>query len=315
MPPELEIEIKKPEPTLGGTTSGSSGGMSSTDFAQQSLDFATYRLRCPRCQRLYSVHANAVQTAISARSPSLGLRFQCQSENCNCRFEVSLVHENDLLADVLPTRELLSKESVARNPEQRHRGTILPAPLAETPCPKCQGKNALTAIECRLCGVVFAKIAKDAKGLTGERVERLEDFGGRRELADLWTVLLNDYENRDNHDRFIEACYRTGCLGVAAQRYTRILVATPNEELAKTMRRRIMGLASFKMETVNDAAIEPEPTSGFRFPRVNNIILMLGGAAMAMGFLLPGVRDLVGLGAAAVALGVGGRFFLSPRSF
>ena len=281
-----------------------------------SADLAIYRMRCPRCQRLYSVHSNVVQAAITSSGSlneklgqisgqNLGLQFQCQSETCKGRFEVALVHENDLLSDVLPTRPL----EVATEPVPYTEA------YTETPCPKCEGKNALAALECRHCGVVFAKLAKKAKDAGGERLERLEDFGGRRELAELWTALMRDYENREKHERFVEECYRTGCLSVAAQRYARILVTTPNEEIAKTMRRRIIGLASFKTESVVGTESEPEPTMGFRFPKMNNIILMLGGAVMTMGFLLPGVRDLVGLGAAAVALGIGVRFFLSPKSF
>lgn len=264
--------------------------------------FANYKMRCPRCQRLYSVNAGLVQAAYSPRALVQPLRFQCQSETCKSRFEVGPLSEADLMADVLPTHDV-------PHAPVRPRAAGETAPLEETPCPKCQGRNFLSATECRHCGVVFSKYVKV------EKLERLEDFGGRRELAELWSAIMGDYENRENHERFIEECYREGLLNIASQRYARILSATPNEEIARAMRRRITGLASFKAETATGPGGGPSAKPGFRIPKMNDLILVLGGATMTIGFMIPGCRDLVGVGSAAIALGVGVRFFLGPKSY
>lgn len=300
MPPEMNFE-NRPETNAG------------IDFNQSTPKArppSVYKMRCPNCQKLYSVQSQVMLSA------SLPLQFQCQS--CQTRFETPVLEMRDLYNETLTTYEITPLVPTAafrapvKPPEVTTREVTV-HPIAEAACPKCRGMNAASATECKHCGIVFEKYAKTA------RAEKNEELGVRRELADLWTAILDDYSNQEKHDRFVEECYKSNALPFAAQKYSRILGAAPNEDIAKAMRRRIIGLSSFKTETATAASVRKEAAEAdvaanfFRYLKVSHIVFMVGGALIAAGFLLPASRDLVGLGLAMILLAIGVVYF-RPKS-
>src|SRR5690606_14286030 len=130
------------------------------------------------------------------------------------------------------------------------------------------------------------------------------------ELVALWARVLKDYENEVCHNDFISACHRVGCLPYASQQYARILSASPGEEVAKKMRRRIIALASYKFDARRvpaEAAIE------VRSPGLNSLAMILGAVVMTAGLVLPGLEGLAGIGGALLALTIGIRIVLRRR--
>jgi len=184
-----------------------------------------------------------------------------------------------------------------------------PAPaLGDATCPKCRGLGAASATECKHCGIVFEKFAQ------ASHAERNDELGVRRDLADMWAAILEDYGSQEKHDRFVEECYKSNALPFAAQKYSRILGAAPSEDIAKAMRRRIVGLSSFKTETatasnVRKEAAEAQGAGFFRYLKVSHVVFMVGGALIASGVLLPASKDLIGLGFAMIMLAVGVGYF------
>jgi hypothetical protein len=121
---------------------------------------------------------------------------------------------------------------------------------------------------------------------------------------------MEDYENLVSHDRFLAACHAAEALPYASQKYQRILSVSPTEEIAQQMKRKILAFASYRME------IAPE-TGGwsFRIPKLHSLAIALASALMVMGFMLPGYKNLAGLGFAMLALLFGVRFFLRPPRY
>jgi hypothetical protein len=194
-----------------------------------------------------------------------------------------------------------SKELLEKN--QRLAAEKVPMVIGDFKCPKCSVKTSANATECMQCGLLFAKYRPIfEEGIPGEI--RLE---GRRDLADLWAAVLTDYSDESKHHQFIFACDEAGCLPYASQKYARVLVAVPHEDVAKRMRRQIIALATSKAESGGATGLW-----SFRIPGFNSLAIVLGSAAMTMGFILPGMKNLTGIGASMLALSIAVRFFLRP---
>lgn len=271
-----------------------------------------YQMRCPKCRKLYSVQGEQM------RSASLPLKFECLVPTCKTRYYAELT--NAEIIDGVKTWEIEvppAKEPATPPQPERPvitvRTAIEKAPVtAEMKCPKCGTRNAISAAECKTCGIVFAKAKSlfrqekpENEGITGEI-----SLAGRRELAELWENVMANYEDQERHDRFVRACYEAHCLPYASHKYSRILSASPNEEIAKAMRKRIIALASHKFETRGE-----KPSFKIRMPGLNSLVLILGSTTMAMGLMLPGFQNLTGLGLSAVLLAIGVRFFIRRQQF
>lgn len=217
---------------------------------------ATLQMRCPKCEKLFSVQSHLVAAAVAP------LKFQCTS--CQSRFLVP--HGSTHETGYLETREIPANERTA---------------VQKAPAHLLKAKS--------------------------EKVPGEISFAGRRELAVQWAAIMNDYDNVTLHEQFISECYSADCLPFASQKYARILSAAPTEDIARSMRRRIIALASFRAEPVGETH-----SRRFRIPAMNGLVIALGSAAMTMGFMIPGLKDLAGLGLATVLCCLGVRYFLRP---
>jgi len=141
--------------------------------------------------------------------------------------------------------------------------------------------------------VVFAKYRLDEE-------PPLELAGSaRQELISLWRAIIEDYENEGKHERFIEACQHLDALTFASRKYGRILSASPEEEIASRMHRRIEGLVSHGFAARRGAA--PDDGS-FRIPKFNSLAIFLGSVVTTIGFLLPDAKRITAAGASMLAL-------------
>lgn len=252
------------------------------------------KMRCPCCNKLYSVEESWVSS-----SPRAPLRFECVS--CKKRFEAKHMSASSMILETfeIPVRPAAPVVPTAT----RERAPLHSVPLQTRKCPKCSVRVSLSAEECQSCGVVFAKFKAVEDSPVGEI--RLE---GRRDIQELWDETFANYGDESYHERFVMACYEANSLAFAAQKYARILSASPAEETARKMRKRIISLASFKTEIRGSNG-----ENQFRVPMLLNLILVLAGATITLGLLLPNMKSLTGIGIAAIALAIGIRFFLRPR--
>ena len=265
------------------------------------------KMRCPNCQKNYSVEESWVYAAPlnSQRAFVTPLRFECFS--CKSRFEAlrppgpgATTLETNLIPVSAP-----SPMQPARGIPRVERAALAKVPLiAQTlKCPKCGVRTNGLATECLSCGVVFSRYKPLPDGAVGEI--RLE---GRRDILELWETIIGDYEDEIRHERFVEVCADAGALAFAAQKYSRILSVSPQEEIARRMKKRIVALASYPLESRGTNGVH-----SFRVPKFVDLILFLGAATATAGFTLHGMKAMAGIGVAAIALALGVRFFLRPR--
>lgn len=253
------------------------------EISNEDVQPAAYQMHCPKCHKLYSVEAQTVRTA---KRP---LRFQCLA--CAVRFAVRPL----LDADVAPAQNK-GLDSVPLKPRE---GKLVTYALEHLPDQNSNKTNVKAP-------AVDAAPGEGGPVVSGSKTGAIS-LAGRHELAELWRHVMENYEDEARHDKFVQACFRAQCLPFASQKYARILAAAPTEELARKMRKCIVGLASFRMEV----ASSQNPVV-FRIPSMNSLILALGSACMTIGLVLPKQKDLVGVGLAAVLLGFGVRYFLRP---
>ncbi|MES2965758.1 MAG: hypothetical protein V4760_17890 [Bdellovibrionota bacterium] len=269
------------------------------DFNEQDASFnlqpepsvTAYRMRCPGCRKLYSVESHLI---LGVENP----RFECVA--CQTAF---LAHE-------LPSGTMLETVAITETPlgpaptAPTTRKAFEPVPMAATrPCPKCGSRNDARASECTSCGILISRFRPGEEAKVVVEIE----MAGKLELVTLWDEVAADYRNMTRHEAFIRACYDASCLAFASQKYARVLAGAPEEEIARAMRKRIIGLASAKFET--GSTDEMKTRWSIPLPSFNSFIIMLGVILVGVGSGLPQSRDIAGVGFAMLALAAGLRIF------
>lgn len=132
-----------------------------------------------------------------------------------------------------------------------------------------------------------------------------------RELSRLWALIREDYENRDRHDRFLEAAKRENRLDECAARYRTILEALPQDEIARQMLDRINAFALVQWK-----AYELQGVSGVKGAKGKKralgwfpVIFFLAGFVMTMGLLVEGLRPMLTIGLATLFLSLAARIY------
>ena len=124
-------------------------------------------------------------------------------------------------------------------------------------------------------------------------------------IADHWTAVQEAYEIEWRHQEFVLACYRSGCLYYASQKYARILNISPTEEIALKMQAQIEALAN------RDRLAKIKDEQTIRPSKVSTFIAVLGLLIAALGFIGPNFRNLVGVGISIFVMAMGLRYFVS----
>lgn len=289
------------------------------------------RTRCPGCQKLFAVETETLNAM--ARAGVIRAEFTCTGELCRESFAIQLpLPENyssltivpamrlDAAPDVhLTNNERAAEEALAKYEmppsEQAKQQTqaVLKAPLlgsklaalgGERECPRCGSMNAVTMNECARCGIVFDRYA----GADDEQLEEELALGGTRELAQMWERTLEDYEDRIRHDRFLNACRDAGALSYASKKYSQILVAAPQDDIARLMRNRIVAMISMRAESSR----LPIRLS-FRIPKLNSMALFGGSVLFFWGLMMPQLKNVMEIGLSLVLLSIGVRLALRAR--
>jgi hypothetical protein len=140
----------------------------------------------------------------------------------------------------------------------------------------------------------------------GQKINQKLGPKGSKSIAELWTAALDQYEHERKHQEFIRACFRSGCLYYAAQKYARILTTSPNDLIATKMQNQIDVFAR------KDSFIRPSqrrlPARAIRFIDFAAIIGLL---LTLIGVVYSGQRELVGAGLSTLILSLGAKYFFS----
>jgi hypothetical protein len=120
--------------------------------------------------------------------------------------------------------------------------------------------------------------------LSSESAELMVDEGPG---ADLWRMVLADYQQEGAHQEFVRACTVQGLLPFAASRYQRILDILPSDERAQRMVQQIQVLATVPLLDL----ASPQRDYEHRIPRLTSLVFFLSGMALAVGLVVPVVSN------------------------
>ncbi len=318
----LTIEEKKSPASVGSGTSSKSSSVQPTvpPPAPVSQSVMT-RTRCPHCMKLFAIETSALEMLTAA-----GVRraeFKCTGDTCQGVFAIALPLDPDLerlaMVPSIPLREStpIPEPMTEPAPIEPSQSAAIAAPLKKTveerECARCGATNPVASLDCVRCGIVFERSVTGSAGRGGLDLEfRVEEelaLGGSRELAQLWDLVIEDYEDRIRHERFLNACRDSEALSYAAKKYSQILVAAPQDEIARFMRNKIVALISIKAESSRIPF-----QLGFRIPKFNTLILLLGSILFVAGILMPQVKNMMEIGLSSILLALGISFALRERT-
>lgn len=277
---------------------------------------AVSRTRCPACMKLFAVETEVLLAM--TRAGVYRAEFNCTSDLCRTAFAVQLplpvgYDGIAILPSTQITNEIAKGESISPEPVPRPAteitgggvpSAVMKAPLAEKECPRCNAKNAVTMNECVRCGIVF-----DRFDATNDlRVEEELALGGSRELSALWDKVIEDYEDRVRHDRFLNACRDARALSYAAKKYSQILVSAPQDDIARLMRNKVVAFVAAQAETSRLPI-----RLGFRIPKLNSMALFMGSLLFVWGLAMPQLKHIMEIGLSMVLLAIGVRVALRAR--
>lgn len=276
-------------------------GRASGNFAD--FPIPTIHTRCPACRKLFAVDALLPET----EQPL----FQCLA--CESQFTILMPISLDLaeVESVLieaAAPAVLKQASTAfydtsafyDTRATQSRVATLEVPVQPLP-PAGLHKSHETEHNPEVGSEVRPQVLPDEEIFAAELA-----LGAKPELILLWKEIIDDYENPKHHDAFIGACVTTGALTYAAHKYGRILEQFPDEEIARTHRKRLQAIAGAPAETAPEMS---KPLLGFRMPGLNSMVIVLGSSIAFIGMSQPGLANMTGVGAAMVALALGLRFF------
>lgn len=256
-------------------------------------------MRCPECRKLYSVESNLLADDVS--------KFECV--NCQTTFFAM----KPLLggSHFLETRLLETQFAPIH-----HQALSTIDGFVDAPQATARFASEVLAIEERDAAVAreaedsirTAALAAPIQSNVAKDLEMAESI----ELVALWQAVVDDFQNISAHEAFIARAYADQRLAYASHKYAQILAAAPHEVVARRMRDRVLGLASYGFDS--SARGLSLWTWNFPLPSFNSFIILLGTILVCVGFGFPHMRQTAGLGFAMIALALGLRFFLRrPR--
>lgn len=239
----------------------------------------TFRVRCPHCRKLYLVQFHDIQEA----KP----RFECVQ--CHSRFWLSLPDmdlTNELIGLPLQVKEVPKPLKIEKKETE--------------PCPKCFKPNAINASECAHCGVM---INKAKAGL--DFLDSIPARSGTLEGA--WRKVMADYSEDQSHNDFIRTAQAERNLPYAAAQYGQMQKLMPTDEITKRRIHEVQALASTMLPP------RGEKKAKRMYPRLWQIPLLGATILIIVGMYLPMFRQIVGVGAAFLFLGIAMQLQLRRR--
>ncbi|RME16746.1 MAG: hypothetical protein D6797_03910 [Bdellovibrio sp.] len=238
------------------------------------------QVRCPKCFKLYVVPVHALkdkQTQFTCLKCQEGFWLpypECLEQKALIGLPLEWLEKNK--------EPSVSKESVETAPETSS-SNLLEAPFR---CPQCGRPSEPAQKECGYCGVVFEKLKSRDKE---------EEPSASLELKKLWQSLLEDYNNEQRHEAFLEQALRENALEFAAYKYRGILDSCGEDTLAKKFLNQIEALTLVRPEMQN---LYKKPSrKPRRFFTWTSLIIALSTFLVVFGYWVPQMRNLMGLGA------------------
>jgi hypothetical protein len=265
------------------------------DSGKMALAPRHWRVRCPDCFKLYSINPGE----IAESRP----RFECSG--CSKKFWIAMTEADphtDIMGFPLEWIERPPAEQVESTTDSAKEALAKEHALGPNfQCPKCKTSNEFAAKECKTCGVVFEKLKnRGAKS----------SVAAAPELKMAWEKVLSNFEDRGLHQAFVNACVVGQNLKFALSQYSRLKEVNPQDELILEFMSKVATL--IEVHSMNLQA-HPAKTAHRPFPIFPSFVGFCG-FLMLLGFFVPQLRNLVGLGAALLFVCLAIRSYFNPLS-
>ncbi|MFK8137171.1 MAG: hypothetical protein AB8E15_02315 [Bdellovibrionales bacterium] len=139
-------------------------------------------------------------------------------------------------------------------------------------CPKCEYQSPPMSQECMRCGLVFSKIANNES-------KPEQQVLASSPIQNLWKQVLEGYEDRSVHQKFIETCSAHQKLAFASQQYKSMLEVNPQDAIAKKQQQKIIQIATFQVLS------QKSDRSAKTFNRKKLVGIFISTVFMTAGFL------------------------------
>ncbi len=289
------------------------------------------RTRCPQCFTPYSVDAYVIQN----NKPV----FQCKA--CDERFFFAWPQPFlDIEIQAYPFVSAGLDNTLSQSPEsitQREplepgipediplkeipTGAVEPAPVKakkepepleieeKEDCPVCHTEVLSTMDQCYNCKADLKALRENPQ----EEESEVPIIHGTPELQAKWQHVVNNWNDRDLHQEFIDECHEASELSFAAHKYGRILSMNPLDAFARPSKKKIQALVEQNM--LSEKTEEKSPTRvKVKDYGLSWIAIVLSLAMISFGLLQPEMKNLVGLGAALLALVLGVRWLFRANA-
>lgn len=175
-------------------------------------------------------------------------------------------------------------------------------------CPACSKEMVSGQSECFSCGVVVKRFEqKQEVAQTKSSIGGIEHLTGSdiKQLDRSWKRVVVNYHDQQSHQDFIKLCQSQGAVPFAVYHYSKMLEIDKDDDIAHLMRRQALSRLTIKMDKAAPAPMaSPELYAKLKLllKWFNWLGLSVGSACIMAGAIMPGAKNLVGLGVAMVTL-------------
>lgn len=185
-------------------------------------------------------------------------------------------------------------ESTPSAPEPKLENNVeAPVAPAQAPfsCPKCNEPYYAEQKDCKKCGLIFSKF----------RLQESEgDVSASKEQKNRWQLVVDNYTDENVHQEFLRSCLKGENLEYAADRYQKMLKLNPLDDTAKKLHSEVMALSVAKVESHAPARQDLERRRKTLGTRLSHFVIVLSTMVIVIGYFVPELRNLTGLGAATL---------------
>lgn len=217
------------------------------------------RFRCPSCEKLYRTQSDVFHGAMGEKLPQP--EFDCQ----NCQKTFSLTGQ---------TNSFGLYETVSLDPNFAS-------------CPKCTHLMPTGAKECPSCGIFVDKY---------EQKIAKEESPTLFEINQLWQAVVENFNNDQNHQNFLNFCQKKMALNFAFQKYDELRKSLGYDDLCEKYLKQIeIRLERQFMAKVREDVTAPKKTRSFFGQWIFAIIGFIGLALLIFNKIRPTFPNLTGL--------------------
>ena len=173
-------------------------------------------------------------------------------------------------------------------------------------CPSCGQEVAQKQAECFSCGIVFSSYAKfQFDKQLKEKVGGIDHLSvtNIKALERAWKQVVVNYHDKNEHQNFLQKCFKEKALPYAVHFYSRMLEIDVDDDIAQMMRRQALSMMTTSLSYGESEGVSSEFQKKTPVMKWSIYIgLCLSLICVSAGLFLPNARNLIGLGVSFLAI-------------